>query len=85
MVICDPKNARRTGGSLDTVLQMLREHSAGETTVLYLVPRSRRDSLVKHHPNIETINLSWTNAQLDDFGRVVPRKRGGPSIRAGSI
>jgi uracil phosphoribosyltransferase len=70
VVICDPMLA--TGGSLDTVLQMLRERGAGETTVLCLIAaRPGVDFVLERHPNIKIVAAALDD-RLNDVGYIVP-------------
>ncbi|MGC2175806.1 MAG: uracil phosphoribosyltransferase [Acidimicrobiales bacterium] len=70
VVICDPMLA--TGGSLDTVLEMLRERGAGETTVLCLIAaRSGVDFVLERHPNIKIVAAALDD-RLNEVGYIVP-------------
>ncbi len=70
VVICDPMLA--TGGSLDTVLQMLRERGAGETTVLCLIAaRPGVDFVLERHPNIKIVAAALDD-RLNEVGYIVP-------------
>ena len=70
VVICDPMLA--TGGSLDTVLEMLRERGAGETTVLCLIAaRPGVDFVLERHPHIKIVAAALDD-RLNDVGYIVP-------------
>lgn len=70
VVICDPMLA--TGGSLDTVLEMLRERGAGETTVLCLIAaRPGVDFVLGRHPNIKIVAAALDD-RLNEVGYIVP-------------
>jgi uracil phosphoribosyltransferase len=70
VVICDPMLA--TGGSLDTVLEMLRERGAGETTVLCLIAaRPGVDFVLERHPNIKIVAAALDD-RLNEVGYIVP-------------
>lgn len=70
VVICDPMLA--TGGSLDMVLQMLRERGAGETTVLCLIAaRPGVDFVLERHPNIKIVAAALDD-RLNEVGYIVP-------------
>jgi uracil phosphoribosyltransferase len=70
VVICDPMLA--TGGSLDTVLEMLRERGAGQTTVLCLIAaRPGVDFVLERHPNIKIVAAALDDG-LNEVGYIVP-------------
>jgi uracil phosphoribosyltransferase len=70
VVICDPMLA--TGGSLDTVLEMLRERGASETTVLCLIAaRPGVDFVLERHPNIKIVAAALDD-RLNEVGYIVP-------------
>jgi uracil phosphoribosyltransferase len=70
VVICDPMLA--TGGSLDCVLEMLRERGAGEITVLCLIAAQPGvDFVLARHPEI-TIVAAALDAELNDVGYITP-------------
>ncbi len=70
VVICDPMLA--TGGSLDCVLEMLRERGAGETTVLCLIAaRPGVDFVLARHPDIKIVAAAL-DERLNDVGYIVP-------------
>jgi uracil phosphoribosyltransferase len=70
VVICDPMLA--TGGSLDCVLEMLRERGAGETTVLCLIAsKPGVEFVLSRHPDI-TIVTAALDDRLNDVGYIVP-------------
>lgn len=70
VVICDPMLA--TGGSLDTVLEMLRERGAGETTVLCLIAsRPGVEFVLSRHPGIKIVAAALDD-RLNEVGYIVP-------------
>jgi uracil phosphoribosyltransferase len=70
VVICDPMLA--TGGSLDCVLEMLRERGAGETTVLCLIAsKPGVEFVLSRHPNIKIVAAALDD-RLNDVGYIVP-------------
>lgn len=70
VVICDPMLA--TGGSLDCVLEMLRERGAGEITVLCLIAAQPGvDFVVARHPEIRIVAAAL-DAELNDVGYITP-------------
>jgi uracil phosphoribosyltransferase len=70
VVICDPMLA--TGGSLDRVLEMLRDRGAGETTVLCLIAsKPGVEFVLSRHPTI-TIVAAALDDELNDVGYIVP-------------
>ncbi|MHB8378681.1 MAG: uracil phosphoribosyltransferase [Acidimicrobiales bacterium] len=70
VVICDPMLA--TGGSLDCVLEMLRERGAGEITVLCLIAAQPGvDFVLSRHPDINIIAAAL-DAALNDVGYITP-------------
>ncbi len=70
VVICDPMLA--TGGSLDCVLEMLRERGAGETTVLCLIAAMPGVEFVhSRHPNVRIVAAALDD-RLNDVGYIVP-------------
>jgi len=70
VVLCDPMLA--TGGSLDCVLQMLRERGAGEITVLCLIASQPGvDYVLSRHPEIKIVAAAL-DAELNDVGYITP-------------
>jgi uracil phosphoribosyltransferase len=70
VVICDPMLA--TGGSLDCVLEMLRERGAGETTVLCLIAsKPGVEFVLSRHPDIKIVTAALDD-RLNDVGYIVP-------------
>jgi uracil phosphoribosyltransferase len=70
VVICDPMLA--TGGSLDCVLEMLRERGAGEITVLCLIAaRPGVEFVLSRHPDINIVAAALDD-RLNDVGYIVP-------------
>ena len=70
VVICDPMLA--TGGSLDCVLEMLRERGAGEITVLCLIASQPGvDFVLSRHPEIKIVAAAL-DAELNDVGYITP-------------
>ena len=70
VVLCDPMLA--TGGSLDCVLQMLRERGAGEITVLCLIASQPGVAFVlSRHPEIKIVAAAL-DAELNDVGYITP-------------
>lgn len=70
VVICDPMLA--TGGSLDCVLEMLRDRGAGEITVLCLIAaRPGVDFVLARHPEIKIVAAAL-DAELNDVGYITP-------------
>ncbi|HUY16876.1 MAG TPA: uracil phosphoribosyltransferase [Acidimicrobiales bacterium] len=70
VVLCDPMLA--TGGSLDCVLQMLRERGAGEITVLCLIASQPGvDFVLSRHPEIKIVAAAL-DAELNDVGYITP-------------
>jgi len=70
VVICDPMLA--TGGSLDCVLEMLRERGAGEITVLCLIAAQPGvDFVLSRHPEIKIVAAAL-DAELNDVGYITP-------------
>jgi uracil phosphoribosyltransferase len=70
VVICDPMLA--TGGSLDCVLEMLRERGAGETTVLCLIAsKPGVEFVLSRHPNIKIVAAALDD-RLNEVGYIVP-------------
>ncbi|MGA7836231.1 MAG: uracil phosphoribosyltransferase [Acidimicrobiales bacterium] len=70
VVICDPMLA--TGGSLDCVLEMLRERGAGETTVLCLIAaKPGVEFVLARHPDIKIVAAAL-DERLNDVGYIVP-------------
>jgi uracil phosphoribosyltransferase len=70
VVICDPMLA--TGGSLDCVLEMLRERGAGEITVLCLIAaKPGVDFVLARHPDISIVAAAL-DAELNDVGYITP-------------
>jgi uracil phosphoribosyltransferase len=70
VVICDPMLA--TGGSLDRVLDMLREKGADEMTVLCLIAsRPGVEFVVARHPNVRIVAAAL-DAELNDGGYITP-------------
>jgi len=70
VVLCDPMLA--TGGSLDCVIEMLRERGAGEITVLCLIAAQPGvDFVLSRHPDV-TIVTAALDAELNDVGYITP-------------
>jgi uracil phosphoribosyltransferase len=70
VLICDPMLA--TGGSLDCVLEMLRERGAGETTVLCLIAsKPGVEFVLSRHPNIKIVAAALDD-RLNEVGYIVP-------------
>ncbi len=70
VVICDPMLA--TGGSLDCVLEMLRDRGAGEITVLCLIAAQPGvDFVLARHPEIKIVAAAL-DAELNDVGYITP-------------
>lgn len=70
VVICDPMLA--TGGSLDAVLEMMRERGAGEITVLCLIAAQPGvDFVVERHPHVRIVAAAL-DAELNDVGYITP-------------
>jgi uracil phosphoribosyltransferase len=70
VVICDPMLA--TGGSLDCVLEMLRERGAVEITVLCLIASQPGvDFVVARHPDVKIV-CAALDAELNDAGYITP-------------
>jgi len=70
VVICDPMLA--TGGSLDCVLEMLRDRGAGEITVLCLIAAQPGvDFVLARHPEIKIVTAAL-DAELNDVGYITP-------------
>ncbi len=70
VVICDPMLA--TGGSLDCVLEMLRQRGAGETTVLCLIAAEPGvEYVLSRHPDIRIVAAALDD-HLNDVGYIVP-------------
>jgi uracil phosphoribosyltransferase len=70
VVICDPMLA--TGGSLDCVLEMLRERGAGETTVLCLIAsKPGVEFVLSRHPDIQIVAAALDD-RLNEVGYIVP-------------
>jgi uracil phosphoribosyltransferase len=70
VVICDPMLA--TGGSLDCVLEMLRERGAGEITVLCLIASQPGvDFVLSRHPEIKIVAAAL-DADLNAVGYITP-------------
>jgi uracil phosphoribosyltransferase len=70
VVICDPMLA--TGGSLDCVLEMLRERGAGEVTVLCLIAsKPGVEFVLSRHPDIKIVAAALDD-RLNDVGYIVP-------------
>jgi uracil phosphoribosyltransferase len=70
VVICDPMLA--TGGSLDCVLEMLRDRGAGATTVLCLIAAQPGvDFVLARHPEIKIVAAAL-DAELNDVGYITP-------------
>jgi uracil phosphoribosyltransferase len=70
VVLCDPMLA--TGGSLDRVIEMLRERGAGEITVLCLIASQPGvDFVLSRHPDV-TIVAAALDEHLNDVGYITP-------------
>jgi uracil phosphoribosyltransferase len=70
VVICDPMLA--TGGSLDRVLEMMRERGAGEITVLCLIAaRPGVDFVAQRHPAVRIVAAAL-DEELNDVGYITP-------------
>jgi uracil phosphoribosyltransferase len=70
VVICDPMLA--TGGSLDCVLEMLRERGAGEITVLCLIAaKPGVEFVLSRHPGIKIVTAALDD-HLNEVGYIVP-------------
>ena len=70
VVICDPMLA--TGGSLDCVLEMLRERGAGEITVLCLIAaKPGVEFVLSRHPDINIVTAALDD-RLNEVGYIVP-------------
>jgi uracil phosphoribosyltransferase len=70
VVICDPMLA--TGGSLDCVLEMLRERGAGEITVLCLIAaKPGVEFVLSRHPDINIVTAAL-DEHLNEVGYIVP-------------
>jgi len=70
VVLCDPMLA--TGGSLDCVIEMLRERGAGEITVLCLIASQPGvDFVLSRHPDVAIVAAAL-DAELNDVGYITP-------------
>ena len=70
VVLCDPMLA--TGGSLDCVLEMLRERGPGDVTVLCLIAAQPGvDFISERHPEIRIVAAAL-DAHLNDVGYITP-------------
>lgn len=70
VVICDPMLA--TGGSLDCVIEMLRERGANDITVLCLIiARPGVEFVMSRHPNVMIVAAALDEV-LNDVGYIMP-------------
>ncbi len=70
VVVCDPMLA--TGGSLDCVLEMLRERGASDITVLCLIAaRPGVDLVFARHPDVAIVAAAL-DERLNEHGYIVP-------------
>jgi uracil phosphoribosyltransferase len=70
VVVCDPMLA--TGGSLDCVIEMLRERGAVDVTVLCLIAaRPGVDFVLSRHPDVHIVAAAL-DEELNDRGYITP-------------